>query len=127
MFVFEGTTDLTQWFVPNVAAHRAMLEAAGFDVVRDGPTYAVPFGPSHPTAGSGALARLAASRSTAGARRRRRPAPRASRGAAVLRLAIVADTHLPRGSRRLPDACVEILRGADLILHAGRLHGADVR
>ena len=34
-------------------------------------------------------------------------------------LAIVADTHLPRGSRTLPQACVERLRSADLILHAG--------
>jgi len=36
-----------------------------------------------------------------------------------VRLAIVADTHLPRGSRALPEACVERLRGADAILHAG--------
>ncbi len=36
-----------------------------------------------------------------------------------MRLAIVADTHLPRGSRALPEACVERLRGADAILHAG--------
>ena len=34
-------------------------------------------------------------------------------------VAVIADTHLPRGSRRLPDACVERLRRADLILHAG--------
>jgi len=34
-------------------------------------------------------------------------------------LAIVSDTHLPRGARRLPDACVERMRAADLILHAG--------
>jgi uncharacterized protein len=26
---------------------------------------------------------------------------------------------LPRGARRLPDECVRLLRGADLILHAG--------
>jgi putative phosphoesterase len=36
-----------------------------------------------------------------------------------MRLAIVSDTHLPKGGRRLPDACVERLRGADAILHAG--------
>jgi putative phosphoesterase len=36
-------------------------------------------------------------------------------------LAIVSDTHLPRGSRRLPAACVERLLAADLILHAGDL------
>jgi uncharacterized protein len=34
-------------------------------------------------------------------------------------VAVIADTHLPRGSRRLPDACLERLRRADLILHAG--------
>jgi putative phosphoesterase len=34
-------------------------------------------------------------------------------------LAVISDTHLPRGDRALPAACVERLRGADLILHAG--------
>jgi putative phosphoesterase len=38
-----------------------------------------------------------------------------------VRLAIISDTHLPRGRRRLPDACVERLRAADAILHAGDL------
>ncbi len=42
------------------------------------------------------------------------------------RLAVIADTHLPRGARRLPDACVERLAAADLILHAGDLVTADV-
>ena len=36
-----------------------------------------------------------------------------------MNVALIADTHLPRGSRRLPDACVELLRRADLILHLG--------
>jgi putative phosphoesterase len=36
-----------------------------------------------------------------------------------VRLAIISDTHLPRGARVLPPACVEHLRAADLILHAG--------
>jgi putative phosphoesterase len=36
-------------------------------------------------------------------------------------LAVISDTHMPRGTRRLPDACVERLRRADLILHAGDL------
>jgi putative phosphoesterase len=34
-------------------------------------------------------------------------------------VAIVSDTHLPRGARRLPERCVDLLRGADLVLHAG--------
>jgi uncharacterized protein len=38
-----------------------------------------------------------------------------------VRLAIVADTHLPRGARELPEPCLARLRAADLILHAGDL------
>ncbi len=34
-------------------------------------------------------------------------------------LAVLADTHLPRGRRDLPAACIAHLRDADLILHAG--------
>ena len=34
-------------------------------------------------------------------------------------LAIISDTHLPRGNRALPAACLERLRAADAILHAG--------
>jgi uncharacterized protein len=36
-------------------------------------------------------------------------------------VAIISDTHLPRGYHRLPDACVSRLRAADLIIHAGDL------
>jgi hypothetical protein len=41
-------------------------------------------------------------------------------------LAVISDTHLPRGTRRLPDACVERLRVADAILHAGDLSELSV-
>ena len=41
-----------------------------------------------------------------------------------MRIAVIADTHLPRGSRRLPDACVQQIRAADLVLHAGDLVSA---
>ena len=41
-------------------------------------------------------------------------------------LAVISDTHLPRGDRGLPAACVERLRAADLILHAGDLVAAAV-
>jgi putative phosphoesterase len=34
-------------------------------------------------------------------------------------IAIISDTHMPRGARRLPDACVERIAAADLLLHAG--------
>jgi putative phosphoesterase len=43
-----------------------------------------------------------------------------------VRLAVIADTHLPRGTRRLPDACVERLRVVDAILHAGDLIAVSV-
>jgi uncharacterized protein len=43
-----------------------------------------------------------------------------------LLLAIISDTHLPRGSRALPAECVERLRAADLILHAGDIATAQV-
>jgi uncharacterized protein len=36
-----------------------------------------------------------------------------------MRLAIISDTHLPRGTRAIPDTCLERLRAADAILHAG--------
>lgn len=39
----------------------------------------------------------------------------------MARLAVISDTHLPRGGRVLPSACLEQLRGADAILHAGDL------
>jgi putative phosphoesterase len=34
-------------------------------------------------------------------------------------IALVSDTHLPKGNRRLPGRCVELMGGADLIVHAG--------
>ena len=39
----------------------------------------------------------------------------------MVTVAVISDTHLPRGARRLPDGCLERLRTADLILHAGDL------
>lgn len=43
-----------------------------------------------------------------------------------MRLAIVSDTHMPKGGRALPPACVEALRAADLIVHAGDLIRVEV-
>jgi putative phosphoesterase len=34
-------------------------------------------------------------------------------------IAVISDTHLPRRARRLPDACLERIVAADLLLHAG--------
>ena len=41
-------------------------------------------------------------------------------------VAVLSDTHLPRGARRLPDRCVELIRGADLVLHAGDVATPEV-
>ena len=41
-------------------------------------------------------------------------------------LAVISDTHLPRGARALPEACVQRLGSADLVLHAGDLVTAEV-
>ena len=43
-----------------------------------------------------------------------------------MQLAIISDTHMPKGSRALPAACVERLRAADAILHAGDLVALEV-
>ncbi len=37
----------------------------------------------------------------------------------MTRVAVISDTHLPRGARVLPARCVELLCAADLILHGG--------
>jgi putative phosphoesterase len=34
-------------------------------------------------------------------------------------IAVIADTHMPKGARRLPSRCVELLREAEVVLHAG--------
>ena len=41
-------------------------------------------------------------------------------------IAVISDTHLPRGTRRLPDECVRRIAGADLVLHAGDFSTAPV-
>ena len=43
-----------------------------------------------------------------------------------MRIAIVSDTHMPRGNRRIPDPCIAEMRAADLIVHAGDFSGAEV-
>jgi putative phosphoesterase len=43
-----------------------------------------------------------------------------------VRIAALSDTHLPRGARRLPEACLERLRDADLILHGGDFSALSV-
>jgi putative phosphoesterase len=43
-----------------------------------------------------------------------------------VRLAIISDTHMPRGARRLPRLCVEQLEAADAILHCGDLSRVEI-
>ena len=43
-----------------------------------------------------------------------------------MELAIISDTHLPKGGRAIPAACLERLRAADAILHAGDLVAVEV-
>jgi putative phosphoesterase len=41
-------------------------------------------------------------------------------------VAVISDTHMPRGGRRLPEAFVERIRGADLLIHAGDFSTLEV-
>jgi putative phosphoesterase len=41
-------------------------------------------------------------------------------------IAVISDTHMPRGARRLPDACIERIAAADLLLHAGDFSTVEV-
>jgi uncharacterized protein len=41
-------------------------------------------------------------------------------------IAVISDTHMPRGARRLPEACVERIAAADLLLHAGDFSTLEV-
>lgn len=38
-------------------------------------------------------------------------------------IAVLADTHMPRGARRLPERCVELITAADAVIHAGDFFG----
>jgi uncharacterized protein len=44
----------------------------------------------------------------------------------VTTVAAISDTHLPRGARRLPEACLELLGAADAILHCGDFSARSV-
>jgi uncharacterized protein len=41
-------------------------------------------------------------------------------------VAVIADTHLPRGSRRLPERCTELIAGSDALIHAGDFSTVEV-
>jgi putative phosphoesterase len=44
----------------------------------------------------------------------------------LTRVAVISDTHLPRGTRALPEECVRLIVSADLVLHAGDFVSAQV-
>jgi uncharacterized protein len=41
-------------------------------------------------------------------------------------IAVLADTHMPRGARRLPERCVQLISSADGVIHAGDFVAASV-
>ena len=41
-------------------------------------------------------------------------------------IAVIADTHMPKGRRELPGECVETIREADAVIHAGDFSAASV-
>jgi uncharacterized protein len=41
-------------------------------------------------------------------------------------IAVLADTHMPKGARRLPERCVELISSAEAVIHAGDFFAASV-
>ncbi|HWA52884.1 MAG TPA: metallophosphoesterase family protein [Solirubrobacterales bacterium] len=41
-------------------------------------------------------------------------------------IALLADTHMPKGARRLPQRCAELVAGAEALVHAGDFIAATV-
>lgn len=41
-------------------------------------------------------------------------------------IALLADTHMPKGVRRLPQRCAELVAGAEALVHAGDFIAAAV-
>jgi uncharacterized protein len=43
-----------------------------------------------------------------------------------MQVAVIADTHLPRGRRHLPARCLEVIAGCEALIHAGDFTTAQV-
>jgi uncharacterized protein len=43
-----------------------------------------------------------------------------------MRIAIIGDTHLPTGARRIPERCLHLVLEADLVVHTGDFTTIDV-
>ena len=41
-------------------------------------------------------------------------------------IAVVSDTHMPKGKRRLPEKCVEMIGAAEAVIHAGDFSAVSV-
>lgn len=41
-------------------------------------------------------------------------------------IAVIADTHMPKGGRRLPDRCLELIGEVEAVIHAGDFSAATV-
>jgi uncharacterized protein len=41
-------------------------------------------------------------------------------------IAVLSDTHMPKGNRRLPEHCVELICAAEAVIHAGDFSAASV-
>jgi putative phosphoesterase len=41
-------------------------------------------------------------------------------------IAVVSDTHMPKGKRQLPEKCVEQVRAAEAVIHAGDFSAVSV-
>jgi putative phosphoesterase len=44
---------------------------------------------------------------------------------APVRIAILGDTHMPKGQRRLPADCLEAIEASDLVVHTGDFTGPE--
>lgn len=70
LFRLDGLSGLCQWWLPNVAGHRQLVRAGGFDLVRESKPYSIPFGVGHTPRGRptprGAAARVLRRATTGG-------------------------------------------------------------
>jgi putative phosphoesterase len=41
-------------------------------------------------------------------------------------IAVIADTHMPKGARRLPERCIELIGAAEATIHVGDFFAASV-
>jgi uncharacterized protein len=47
------------------------------------------------------------------------PLPKERSSESARLIAVIADTHMPKGARRLPERCIEKIAAAEAVIHAG--------